>query len=294
MEQNRPSKFFLIIKLQHHISTYKNNAIWQIVALNVLVFLLWKCIELIEIVSGIDAVGVFRNLFLLPASFQSLIFRPWTMISYMFIHEGFIHLLFNMLWLHWIGQLFITYLGNKRVWRVYIGGGFIGALLFVLSYNTFPYLIPSASTSLAAGSSAGVLAIAVASATLLPNYEIELFFVGWVRLKLIVFFVVLFDLVSIPYSNTGGHLAHLGGAIFGLIYVKLFYNLNLFDLILKKLRKPKSNLKIHYKSKFMKLEDSQINYQKEIDTILDKINANGIHALSETEKEILKKLSNKI
>lgn len=283
--------------MQGHFSKYKNNIIWQIIAVNVLVFLVWKCVQLIEMMTGASTISELRIYLLLPASLQTLLYRPWTLVTYMFIHDGFIHLLFNMLWLHWIGQLFITYLGNKRVWPVYIAGGIVGAFLFVLAHSVFPYLIPSALNSFAVGSSAGVLAIAVAAASLLPNYEIELLLVGWVRLKYIVLFVVLFDLISIPYSNTGGHLAHLGGALLGFIYVKFLYQMNFLGFFfakLKKLTKPKSKLKIHYKSKFMKLENATVDYQKEIDAILDKINSNGIHSLNETEKDILKKLSNKI
>ena len=283
--------------MQGYFSTHKNNAIWQVIAFNVAVFLVWKCLQALEMISGVSGLTNLHTYFLLPASFQTLLYRPWTIITYMFVHDGFIHLLFNMLWLHWIGQLFNTYMGNKRVWPIYLGGGILGAFLFVLAYSVFPFLIPSAPNSLAAGSSAGVLSIAVATATLLPNYEIEMLLVGWVRLKYIVLFVVLFDLISIPYNNTGGHLAHLGGALLGFIYVKFLYQMNLLDLFsgkINKLTTPKSKLKIHYKSKFMKFENSQVDYQKEIDTILDKINSKGIHSLSETEKAILQKLSNKL
>ncbi len=283
--------------MQGYFSTNKNNTIWQIIAVNVCVFFVWKCMQLLETISGVSAISEMRTYLLLPASLQTILYRPWTIVTYMFIHDGFIHLLFNMLWLHWIGQLFSTYLGNKRVWLVYLGGGILGAFLFVLAHAVFPFLIPSALNAFAAGSSAGVLSIAVATATLLPNYEIEMLLVGWVRLKYIVLFVVLFDLISIPYNNTGGHLAHLGGALLGFIYVKFLYQMNFLELFfarIKKLIKPKSKLKIHYKSKFMKLENATVDYQKEIDTILDKINSKGIHSLSETEKAILKKLSNKI
>jgi membrane associated rhomboid family serine protease len=283
--------------VQNLYKIHKKDALWQIIVINSIVFILMKLVQFIDGITNKHLLEELYSFCLLPASITGLLSHPWTLISYMFFHDGLLHLALNMLWLHWIGQLFSTYLGNKRVWRVYLGGGLLGAILFVLAYNTFPYLIPSSAVAIAEGSSAGVLAIAVAAATLLPNYEIELLLVGWVRLKIIVMFVVLFDLISIPYNNTGGHLAHIGGALFGFVFVKLLYKSKLFDqfnLLMNRLKKPKSKLRVHYQSKFMKIEQTQTDYQKEIDSILDKINSKGIQSLSETEKEILKRLSNKI
>jgi membrane associated rhomboid family serine protease len=283
--------------VQNLYKIHKKDALWQIIVINSIVFILMKLVQFIDGITNKHLLEELYSFCLLPASITGLLSHPWTLITYMFFHDGLLHVVLNMLWLHWIGQLFSTYLGNKRVWRVYLGGGLIGAFLFVLAYNFFPYLIPSASIAIAEGSSAGVLAIAVATATLLPNYEIELLLVGWVRLKIIVMFVVLFDLISIPYNNTGGHLAHIGGALFGFVFVKLLYKSTLseqFNLLMNRLKRPKSKLRVQYKSKFMKIEQNQMDYQKEIDSILDKINSKGIQSLSETEKEILKRLSNKI
>ncbi len=283
--------------MQNLFKTHKNDAVWQIIVINSLVFLGVKLIQFFDGITSNHFLDTLYSYCLLPASAPVLLSRPWTLLSYMFFHDGLLHLVLNMLWLHWIGQLFSTYLGNKRVWLVYLGGGLMGAILFVLAYNMFPYLIPAASYAIAEGSSAGVLSIAVATASLLPNYEIELLLVGWVRLKIIVMFVVLFDLISIPYNNTGGHLAHIGGALFGFVFVKFLYKSKLFEqinLLINKAKRPKSKLRVHYQSKFMKIEKNQTDYQKEVDRILDKINSKGIQSLSDTEKEILKRLSNKI
>jgi hypothetical protein len=198
-----------------------------------------------------------------------------------------------MLWFYWIGQLLQQYLGNPKTYQAYFMGAIAGGLVYMVSYHVFPYLIPSLEFSTARGASAGVLSVVFATATLLPEYELSLFLIGSVRLKYIALFTLLLDLISIPYDNPGGHIAHIGGAAFGYFYIKQIYANNFlsgfFDWI-ENLFKPKekSNLKIHHRSGYMKVNSNEKPTQAEVDRILEKINQKGLSYLSDKEKDILR------
>jgi len=154
-----------------------------------------------------------------PASFSTLLQRPWSPITYMFIHSGFFHLLFNMMWLYGIGNILQSLLGARRLLALYITGGLAGALVFILAFNVFP-LFEGLSGHFAVGASASVLAVVVGAATLSPDYPIRLFLLGNVRLRYLALAMVLMDLLNMAGPNAGGHFAHLGGALFGYIYIK--------------------------------------------------------------------------
>lgn len=132
------------------------------------------------------------------------------------MHAGFLHILFNMLWLYWFGALFLYFFSGKHLRGLYIVGGICGGLLYMISYNVFPYFRPMTAYSTMVGASASVLAIVVATAYREPNYPVRLLFFGNVRLKYLALIVVLTDLLFITSSNAGGHIAHLGGALAGL------------------------------------------------------------------------------
>jgi hypothetical protein len=136
------------------------------------------------------------------------------------------------------------------------------------------------------GASAGVLSIVVAVATLLPNYQIQLMFIGFVKLKWMALVLLLLDLISIAQNNPGGHIAHLGGALFGFLYIKQIYNTTFIDRLVS-VFKPKSKLKIHHKAGGKNAQPSE----QEIDKILDKISKSGYDSLTKTEREILYKAS---
>ncbi len=277
----------------------QDNAIVKIIMMNVMVFLAFALMNVVAYLfnSGAGSLGLTKY-FMLPASLGNFIFQPWTLLTYMFLHEGIFHILFNMLWLYWLGQLFQQYLGNSKTYQVYFLGGIFGGIIYMLSYNIFPAFSASVDQSYALGASAGVLAIVVATATLLPDYQVMLFLLGSVRLKYIALFSVLLDLINIPNGNAGGHIAHVGGAAFGYIYIKFLYSQStipgfldrVFDSI-GNLFKPKPRLKIHHKTTYMRVENNQKPTQVEIDLILDKISKNGYESLSKKEKEILFKAS---
>ncbi len=272
----------------------QGNAIIRIIMVNVAVFVVFGIVNTILSLFNSNAIVItITEWLILPASFSRFIFQPWSIISYTFFHEGFLHILFNMLWFYWIGQLLQQYLGNPKTYQAYFMGAIVGGLVYMISYHVFPYLIPSLEISTARGASAGVLSVVFATATLLPEYELSLFLIGSVRLKYIALVTLLLDLISIPYDNPGGHIAHIGGAAFGYFYIKQIYANNFlsgfFDWI-ENLFKPKekSNLKIHHRSSYMKVNSNEKPSQAEVDRILEKINQKGLSYLSDKEREILK------
>jgi len=159
----------------------------------------------------------------LPADFGQLILKPWSIITYMFLHEGFLHIAFNMLILYFGGQIFLQFLDAKKLIGTYILGGISGGLLFILTFNIFPVFNEIVSGALALGASASVMAVLIAIAAYVPNYTVRLMLLGNVKLKYIALFYVIMDIISIPQGNAGGHIAHLGGAFFGFYFIFLLF-----------------------------------------------------------------------
>lgn len=273
-----------------------NNAIKRIIAYNVAVFLALALLKVGAFLLNISSPqNVFTAYFTLPASFNAFIYKPWSIITYMFLHDGFLHILFNMLWFYWIGGLLQEYLGNKRVYQAYFIGGIFGGLIYMLAYNIFPVFGEVKNLAFAMGASAGVLSAVVAAATLLPNYEVQLLLIGNVKLKWLALVSVFIDLLSIPNGNAGGHIAHIGGALFGFIFIKYLYANSVFNTFFEALGKlftPKPKLKVHYKTGSPKQASAVKPSQHDIDLILDKISKSGYDSLSKKEKEQLFKASN--
>ena len=225
----------------------------------------------------------------IPSNTSQLLLRPWSVFTYMFYHWDFLHLLFNMLWLYWMGAIILEYLGAKKLFGIYIMGGLFGALAYVIAFNSFPIFANSVNVSFALGASASVLAITVAAATLLPDYPVSLMFIGNVALKWIAVVSVLLDVINISGDNAGGHIAHLGGALFGFIYIRSLRNgtnLTKWMEILsdrfsgKRGKKSDEDFALHKKAK-----------QEQMDEILDKINKSGYGSLSQSEKDFLFQMS---
>ncbi len=273
---------------------FKNdNAVNRIILINVGVFIFVSLVNAVLFLMNENNsfFPVIIKYLMLPASSYNFILQPWSIITYMFLHDGFMHILFNMLWLFWIGNILHEYLGNKRVYATYFGGGVFGGLLYIICYNLFPAFSSSLHSSYAIGASAGVLAVVVATASLLPEYPIQLFLFGLVRLKWLALATVLLDLISIPTSNAGGHIAHIGGAIFGYFYIKYIYGkLNLPDW-LTSIFITKQKLKVHYSPKEKRQNLNTEITQEDVDVILDKISKSGYESLNKKEKEILFKAS---
>ncbi len=218
-----------------------------------------------------------------PADLESFPMRFYTLITYQFFHSGLLHILFNMLWLYWIGQIFLDFLKPRQFHFVYIGGGVLGALSFLLLFNFVPAF--SAQHATIIGSSASVMAILGATTTLVPDYSFRLLLIGEVKLKYLAIVYVFLDILGTAGDNAGGSIAHLGGALFGFIFVKLLQNGKDWSTLFK--RKPK--LKV-VRNKAPEKSDVFVN-QKDIDAILDKISKSGYDQLSKEEKETLFKAS---
>ena len=274
------------------------NTLERIIIVNVAVFLLFAVMKALMklFMTSLDSFFIPSQWLAVPASISSLVFRPWTIITYMFYHEDFFHILFNMLWLFWMGKIFTEYLGNKKLFSTYILGGICGALLYIAAYNIFPLFSQAVNSSFALGASAGVLAITIATATLLPEYRIGILFLGPVALKYVALVTVFLDLISVSGSNAGGHIAHLGGALFGFLYIRQLkkgrdiasgFN-NLIDRMAS-VFSGRRKMKVH-RGRSKHDEDyvsTKRDIQEKTDKILDKISKSGYGSLTKEEKEFL-------
>ena len=190
----------------------RGNIYIQLIYINVGVFIFTTLTGVILQLFNRSLGGVFEWLEL-PASLPRFIIQPWSVLTYMFMHAGVLHILFNMLWLYWFGALFLNFFSARHLRGVYILGGICGGLLYMTAYNIFPYFRPMTEYSFMLGASASVLAIVAATAYREPDYPIRLFLFGTVRLKYLALVVIVTDLLFITSSNAGGHIAHLGGAL---------------------------------------------------------------------------------
>lgn len=271
----------------------------QLIYINVAVFILTTLAEVILQLFNRSIGGVFEWLEL-PASLSRFIIQPWSVLTYMFMHAGILHILFNMLWLYWFGALFLNFFSAKHLRGVYILGGICGGVLYMAAYNIFPYFRPMTEYSFMLGASASVLAIVAAAAYREPNYPIRLFLFGTMRLKYLALIVIGMDLLFITSNNAGGHIAHLGGALAGLWFaaslskgtdITAWLNKALDTvaaLFSFKPRKPR--MKVRYGSGRQK--DYDYNARKkaqsdEIDRILDKLKKSGYENLTTEEKKSL-------
>lgn len=269
---------------------YINIAIWIIVRLTAVVLLLGGNEDL-----------TFIEWLSLPASFGQFIARPWTLITYMFLHYELLHILFNLMWLYSFGRIFLEYHPPRKLLSLYIFGGICGGLFFMAAYNFFPYFQHSIDFSQLLGASAAVIAIVIATAVYVPNHVIHLVFIGPVKIKWIALLSVVLYLVNLTGDNAGGNFAHLGGAFWGLVYMtglKSGYNFfagaeRIFDNMFS-WTKPKKNLKVEYKAGGYReygYNRSKKEQQEEVNRILDKISTSGYESLSPEEKEMLFKMS---
>tara|TARA_R110000782_G_scaffold80846_4_gene159866 strand:+ start:76447 stop:77340 length:894 start_codon:yes stop_codon:yes gene_type:complete len=294
----------IIDDLKHQYKT--GTALIKFIFINVAVFILVHLIGLlIFFFTGVSGSSMVAYWLALPADFGQLILKPWSIITYMFLHEGFLHIAFNMLILYFGGQIFLQFLDAKKLIGTYILGGISGGLLFILTFNIFPVFNEIVSGALALGASASVMAVLIAIAAYVPNYSIRLMLLGNVKLKYIALFYVIMDIISIPQGNAGGHIAHLGGAFFGFYFIYRLRNgkditvgVNRLLNYIAHLFSSKRKMKVVYKNPGKTKSDVAYNAQKatnqqKIDAILDKISKSGYDSLSKEEKAILFDASSK-
>ncbi|MGB0863579.1 MAG: rhomboid family intramembrane serine protease [Saprospiraceae bacterium] len=300
------------------------DTVTQLVLINVIA---WAAIVIIGFViltpiRGIGTPNLLVEWLAVPADGMKLLVRPWTVITYMFTHEGFMHILFNMLILYWFGQILVNYLGNHRVIPIYVLGGLMGFLFYFFSYNLLPANFSNFIGSPMLGASAGVMAVVMAAAAIAPTHTLHLMFIGPIQIRYIAIGLILLDMIAIQNgSNTGGHLAHLGGVVLGYTFIEqlkrgndwsvgfnrsfdkikdFFYN----NFSRKNTSTPKETKKKGPRMAFKNEEKvnkrtqnsgstrrTTSSNQEAIDAILDKIKESGYDSLTKEEKEFLFKVS---
>jgi membrane associated rhomboid family serine protease len=282
-------------------TTFRHGSnLTRLLYINGAVFLIVKVIEMIGVLASNQLFAEkFLGFLAIPAYLPALAERFWTPLTYMFLHQGFIHLIFNLLWLYWFGRIFLQYLDQRKLVAVYIAGGLSGALFYVLFFNIFPAFSGMLPESIALGASASVMAVVIAIAAWVPEYELHLLFIGRIRLKYVALIAFLVTTIFDFSVNTGGKIAHMGGALFGFVYASgLRGGLDLgkwinsiIDFFVTVFR-PGRRLKVKYKSDRPIRNDHEYNaikaeHQAEINRILDKISKGGYDSLTREEKERL-------
>jgi membrane associated rhomboid family serine protease len=283
--------------------TFKSgSSLTRLIYINLAIFLIVNIVEIFYfILNRHDSYSAFLLTFAVPADLNLLIRKPWTVITYMFLHKNFLHILFNLLWLYWFGRIFLEYLDGKKLVGVYLLGGLSGAFLYILVYNIFPVFFKQLELSYALGASAAVMAIVISISVYVPDYAVYLLFVG--RVKIIYIAIIGFLVTSVfDFSiNTGGKIAHIGGALFGYLFTlqyrkgrDLTRGLNRFLSTFSGIFKPRPKVNVTYRK-----SETDFDYNKrkkeeqiEIDRILDKIAKSGYDSLTKQEKELLFRQSN--
>ncbi len=266
------------------------NPLYLFIGINILVFLIIGLIAVAEFLfkTNTSVASWLSRQLSMPANLEILAYKPWTIITYMFLQREVFHILFNLLWLYWMGMIFMDFLNKRQFIFTYLAGGIAGALLYLLAYNTLPAFSELTQKSFLLGSSASVMAIVIGTATLVPDYTIRLLLFGAVRLKYLAIAYFVFDIIGMGGGNPGGSIAHIGGAILGFVFIKQLNNGSDLSRILKK----RSKLKVVPNKSNTRSETIQTD-QDTIDNILDKISKSGYESLSKNEKDALFKASKK-
>lgn len=307
----------------------KGDAVTRLIMANVVVFVLLNLISVpLYLMKSYAGYWEFiHEWFYLPSDLSKLPFRIWTIFTYMFLHAGALHLLFNMLVLYWFGRILNDLLPNSKILPIYLWGGLVGGLAFVMAFNIFPVFDTKPAIL---GASASVMAVVLAAATTNPRGQMQLLFIGRVELQYIALFLVVLDILTIPNTNPGGHIAHLGGALMGWFFIaQLRRGVDLAKPVnqmigwfsfrrrtkiehtagragaaqpQKKRRQPKM---VVYRGKGSQRSDyngseygnsfiqkyKHLTAQECVDAILDKIRRSGYDSLTEDEKSFLDKTS---
>jgi membrane associated rhomboid family serine protease len=261
---------------------YKANIVEKIIYINVFLFLLTFLLTDFVI-----------NWFALPAGFDDFLRKPWTLISYSFIHQGFFHVLSNLLVLYYLGNLFLDFYTKKQLLNCYFSGAVFGGIIFLGYY----YFIDKTEAGALAGASAAVTAIFIAVATRIPRYALQLRFIGSIELWVMAAIWVVLSILQIASPEKGSAIAHLSGAVFGFLYAKQLEKGNDIGKWFESMvvfftnsfgTKKTGPLKTVYKSgKKSSTEEVSKTKQRKINDILDKISKSGYESLSQEEKDFL-------
>ena len=287
----------MTFKEQLNIRIHQLNSAEKLILINVVCFVLPMLIKTVLFLFNISSTN-FINWFELSASWIDLPTKPWSIITYSFLHSGFFHLFWNMYLLFFSSKLFLNLFPSNTFFNVYFLGVVVGGITFILSYTFFPVFQNSSPVMI--GASAGVMAVFIFMSTYSPDLEIRLILFN-VKLRYLGIAFLLLDIVQIPYGNAGGHLAHLGGAILGFYYVKQLKNgkdigkpfKNFIDKIINIFRRKPKMRTVYKREKSQKIKKKVSDAgekQKRIDRILDKISISGYESLTQAEKDFLFKV----
>lgn len=293
-----------------------SSLLMRIIYINIAVFVILRLSGILSFLA-IGNSDSLVHFFELPSNLWMLAVRPWTIVTYMFSHYDILHILFNMLWLYWLGRIFLECFNPKQLVALYILGGFAGAALYIAAYNLLPHL--SSGTSWLIGASASVMAIVIAISVYRPDYQISLFFIGGISLKWIAIATVFIDLIGIESANVGGHIAHIGGMLVGLWFgvsikhghdITAWFNRSVDWIVaffkghnhkawkpiggksFKSTKPPTGHENSHFNNVNSNVSSSKVD-ESRLDDILGKLKRSGYDALSDDEKEFLFNASRK-
>ncbi|SHF63306.1 rhomboid family protein [Dysgonomonas macrotermitis] len=277
------------------------DVVFTLIIINVMVFLVCALLRVIGLLFEIPYPDL-SVYFEVSSNIGIVIRHIWTLITYMFLHYDVLHILFNMLMLYWFGIIFRSYFTPKHMVAVYILGGIAAALFYILTFNTIPYFIKLGSSSMI-GASGAVTAIIFAAAFYNKNLQVGLLFFGRIKIIYIALFIFVLDFIALGGgNNTGGHVAHIGGALFGYLFATQYLKgrdiTKWFNMVIDKvvnLFKPSPRMRVTYRKEKTDEEYNQQrhNTEEQIDAILDKIKQSGYSSLSSDEKKKLFDASNK-
>lgn len=269
----------------------------KLIVLNVLFFVIPFFLQTLFYLFNIPSTTFLSWFHLLP-SFTEVLFRPWTLITYSFLHGNFMHILWNMILLYFVSRMYLNLFSEQQFLKNYLLGVLAGGLVFLIGYNLFPVfngMFPPL-----VGASAGVMAILIFVATYTPDQEVRLLFIN-VKLQYIGIALVVVDILQIPNGNAGGRLAHLGGAFLGFLYAKQLQKGNDIGSGLDRIwtfisspftEKKAQNMHTVHRSKTVSKKKTQNGQQQKIDAILDKISTSGYESLTQEEKDFLFRAGN--
>ena len=287
---------------------WKSNVVEQFICVNVAVYIIAVFIAVFSLFFNSPSWGAeWVNLLGLPASLTGIMYRPWTLLTYMFLHTELWHILWNMLALYAFGKIFLNFYSVRHFVGIYVLGGIFGGLFFVAAFNVFPYFAPYINGAPLVGASAAVLAVVAASAVRSPNYRVVLLLFGSVRLSTIAWVTFLLSFLMLTGDNPGGNFAHLGGMFAGWLVAFLLNKgydltnvvnrpLDFLSRIFKKRPKARKKAKFNFVrgegAVAKRSGDYAYNARKkadeaEVDKILEKIKTGGYASLSEAEKKRL-------
>ena len=282
--------------------TYRQGTmLMRIIYINIAVFVLLHVVALVGILINVPTQDLVTWV-QMPSDLWRLAHTPWTPVTYMFAHYDLLHILFNMLWLYWLGRIFLEYFTPKRLSALYVLGGLGGAALYLLAMNMLPHF--AGHNNFLMGASASVIAIVVAVAVWAPDYKIGLLFIGEISLKWVAIVTIGIDLLSVDAGNAGGHIAHLGGAAVGAIYATALKRgtditrpLNAcLDWLASLFVRRKSGVGQPVGGKAYDKRQAAASdrpTEAEIDAILDKIKRSGYTSLTNHERDVLFRASRK-